>query len=91
VTSQRVCVGRDVELVAVKPDGVALEGRARLRPGRLIELVLAWPADGRAPGRRATVQSWSVVRVGSDRPTFRGFCRWDEPLGNGLPGNDAAG
>jgi hypothetical protein len=73
----RVRVGRDVQIVRETFDGVALEGRARLRPGHGIELV--WDAvngSGLAV-RRATVRSWEVAALGSDGPVYRGFCRWE--------------
>lgn len=73
---QRVCIGRDVHLVARHVDGVEIEGPARLRPGQLVDVVGADEND-RAAAQRASVWTWLVVRLGSTGPMFRGFCRWD--------------
>jgi hypothetical protein len=77
MTRQRVRVGRDVRVVSDGPDGVELEGPARLAPGRPVDIVLAAPAGVSAPPvRTALVWSWSVVRVGRAGATYRGLCRW---------------
>jgi len=67
-------LGRDLTVVIEREDGVEIEGRGRLRPGRDIELVRAGGAA--AEVRRAEILSWRVVRIGSDGVLFRGFCRW---------------
>ncbi|HWB17134.1 MAG TPA: hypothetical protein VG538_12065 [Vicinamibacterales bacterium] len=75
VGAPRICIGRDVALVAERQDGVEIEGRPRLRPGHVIEITRADPA---APsgGRRATVASWRVWRLGANGLIYRGFCEW---------------
>jgi hypothetical protein len=77
MTGQRVHVGRDLHVTEELTDGIDLEGRARLRPGLLVDLV--WPSFSSSPGRvkRARVWSWSVVRLGRDGPHYRGHCRWE--------------
>jgi hypothetical protein len=76
MTGQRMYVGRDLHVTAELADGVDLEGRARLRPGLIVDLV--WPAGPSAGGRvrRARVWSWTVVRLGRDGPHYRGHCHW---------------
>jgi len=68
MTGQRLYVGRDLHVTAEVADGIELEGRARLRPGLIVDLV--WPAGASTSGRvrRARVWSWSVVRLGRDGP-----------------------
>jgi len=73
----RVLIGRDARIVREVYAGLALEGRARLRPGQRVDVVL--PRVDR-PGlivRRALVWSWEAAAVGSDGLIYRGFCRWD--------------
>ena len=74
---QRFFVGRDGRLLAERGDGVELEGRARLAPGRPVDLVL--PSTGGAEGtvvKAALVWTWYVVRVGPTGALYRGICRW---------------
>jgi polygalacturonase len=61
---------------AVWADGIDLEGRARLRPGLIVDLV--WPTGSSTTSRvrRARVWSWSVVRLGRNGPHYGGHCRW---------------
>jgi hypothetical protein len=73
VTRLRVQLGRDLVVVGEDNEGVELEGRARLSPGRTVEVVRAGSA---LVVRTATVASWCLVRMGSDGATYRGFCRW---------------
>jgi hypothetical protein len=76
LTHARLAVGRDLLVITEQDDGVEVEGRARLRPGRDVELVYG-PVPGALPlMRRACVHTWRVVRVGRDGVLFRGFCRW---------------
>jgi hypothetical protein len=76
-TRPRVRVGRDVEIVQESLEGLALEGRIRLRPGRGVELLLPSPGRHGLAVRRAHVWSWEVAALGSDGPVYRGFCRWE--------------
>jgi hypothetical protein len=77
VTGQRVRVGRDVRVVGELPDGVELQGPARVSPGRLVEVTLAPAGESKLPAtRRAMVCSWRIVGVGAGGPMFRGICRW---------------
>jgi hypothetical protein len=72
----RARVGRDVHIVRETRDGLTLEGRARLRPGQALELVMP-TANGQARGlRRVQVWTWEVASLGSDGLEYRGFCRW---------------
>jgi hypothetical protein len=73
VTGRPILVGWDLHAIAETAEGVRLEGRARLRPGYPVDLVVA---SGAPAPRRASVESWSIVRLGSDGPTYQGFCRW---------------
>jgi hypothetical protein len=77
LTRQRVRIGRDVRVVTERPEGLELEGRTRLAPGRPVDLVLPSPADAAAGVvKPAVVWSWYVVRVGPAGATYRGICRW---------------
>ena len=72
----RLSIGRDLQLVAENDEGVEVEGRARLRPGRDIELARGTLGDCTPDVRRAVVHSWRVARIGRDDVLYRGFCRW---------------
>jgi hypothetical protein len=77
VTRQRVRNGRDVRVGAERPEGLELEGRTRLAPGRPVDLVLSAGGDERAEVvKPALVWSWYVIRVGQTGATYRGICRW---------------
>ena len=76
-TRPRVRVGRDVEIVQESLEGLALEGRIRLRPGRGVELLLPSPGRRGLAVRRAHVLSWEVAAMGSEGLLYRGFCRWE--------------
>ena len=71
--NQRVCVGRDVRVLAEVTAGIEIEGETRLRPGHPVEIVQPGLANRT---RTAVVWTWHVARVGSGGPTYRGFCRW---------------
>jgi hypothetical protein len=72
-----VRLGRDVRVVAERPEGLELEGRARLSPGRPVDLVLPAQADpAETVAKPALVWTWYVVRVGPTGATYRGVCRW---------------
>jgi hypothetical protein len=89
MTALRVSLGRDAYLVAQGPDGLEIEGTARLRPGYVVEI--AGFGDGTA-GRRAVVWTWSLRRWGNGGPLYRGFCRWVEASGErSTPAADANG
>ena len=83
MTRQRIRIGRDVRVVAERPDGLELEGPARLAPGRAVDIVLA-DEDGGGAGavKPALVRSWYVIRVGRTGTTHRGRCCWTP----GVPG-----
>jgi hypothetical protein len=74
----RVYVGRDVNVVNESPNGVELEGAARLRPGRDVEIIFNDGGRARAgvTVKTAVVWTWALVGVGRNGPTFRGLCRW---------------
>jgi hypothetical protein len=82
--SQRICIGRDVRILAERDADVELEGRARLRPGRPVQIAV-WAEQRPFTFRHAMVESWYVAAVGRDGPAFRGVCRWGPGEGNGLP------
>ena len=73
MTEHRLRLGRQIGLLCETDDGVDIEGRVRLRPGQLVELVVE---DADRPARRARVVSWSVKRLGKDGPTYHGHCQW---------------
>jgi hypothetical protein len=80
----RVFVGRDVELIRETQDGVELDGRIRLRPGFVVELIPIREGQGPARGT-ALVWSWRIRALGSRGPLYRGLCRWQPFNGNELP------
>ena len=71
----RVEVGRHVDSVAETRDGIELTGRIRLHPGRPVDVVTR--PLGTPVIRRAVVDSWRVVALGSAGPIYRGMCRWE--------------
>jgi hypothetical protein len=77
-----VRLGRDVRLLVERADGLELEGRARLAPGRPVDIVLASATGGGADTvRPAVVWTWTLVRVGSAGALYRGLCRWTGSAG----------
>lgn len=85
----RVFLGRDVEVVRETKDGLELDGRIRLRPGFVVE-VLSVRGGATRPGGPAVVWSWRIRALGSRGPIYRGICRWHRPQGNELPAATAA-
>ncbi len=80
----RVFLGRDVEVVRETREGVELDGRIRLRPGFVVELISV-RKERPLPAGPAIVWSWRIHALGSDGPIYRGFCRWHAWRGNELP------
>ena len=80
IASPRYRVGRDLMAVTVTADGVWLEGRQRLRPGRVVELANV-PSTHGPQERRAMVESWAVASLGKNGPVYRGKCTWLESSG----------
>ena len=80
----KVFLGRDVEVVRETKDGLELDGRIRLRPGFVVE-VLSVRAGLASPGGPALVWSWRLHALGSLGPIYRGVCRWHRLPGNELP------
>ncbi len=72
----RVEIGREVQAVVEDAGGVELRGRVRLHPGRPVE-VITRSLDKAPVVRRAVVQSWRIVELGSGGPIYRGACRWE--------------
>lgn len=73
---QRVAIGRDVNAILEREDGIELEGRARLRPGHDVDIVMVSTHAASPTVRRAVVWCWYVKRLGRDGPIFRGVCHW---------------
>jgi hypothetical protein len=67
-------------------DTVTLEGVTRLRPGQLVEITNGDRESPHIARRVGLVLTWSVVRLGREGTTYRGVCRWQESLGQRLPG-----
>ena len=70
-----VWVGVDVSVRSESHDGLHLQGRARLPPGRVIEIARDDVVRGQVI-RRAVVRSWQVKTLGSGGPVYHGFCAW---------------
>ena len=79
-TTPRYRIGRDLLPVTVTPEGAWLEGRHRLRPGRVVELTDVPSAHG-PEERHALVESWEVASLGKNGTLYRGKCLWLEPRG----------
>ena len=79
-TAPRYRVGRDLMAITVTPETAWLEGKHRLRPGRVVELTnvpsMLGPQD-----RHAMVEAWAVASLGKNGPVYRGECRWLESSG----------
>lgn len=76
MTSRRLRIGRDVEVVARSHGGVDVEGAIRLRPGQSVDLIEPDIGVHRGEVRRAYVTSWFIARLGRDGPTYGGHCAW---------------
>ena len=76
----RYRVGRDLLPISLSGDGAWLEGRHRLRPGRVVELADV-PSTHGPEIRHAMVESWTVASLGKNGPVYRGKCRWLESSG----------
>jgi hypothetical protein len=76
----RYRVGRDLTTTAVTDEGVWLEGRHRLCPGRVVELANV-PSTHGPRERHAMVESWAVARLGKNGTVYHGKCLWLEPGG----------
>jgi hypothetical protein len=76
----RVRLGLDLYVVRETPDGMQVEGRTRLRPGRQVEIA-GPPSAGGAAVRPAQVDSWTIVRIDAAGVVFRGWCAWVGPSG----------
>lgn len=74
-SGRRYRLGRDVNRVAVSPEGVSLEGYQRLRPGQLVTLTHVQEREG-GDERSARVYSWYVAQVGKNGTLYRGECQW---------------
>lgn len=74
---RRVAIGREVRVLHETSDEVHLEGRARLSPGQLVELVFASSRDN-SSSRRALVLCWAVFALSNEGAIYRGICRWRE-------------
>jgi hypothetical protein len=71
-----VWVGIDVEQRSESHDGVHLQGRVRLTPGRTIEIARHEAVRGPVI-RRAVVRTWQVRALGRSGPVYHGFCAWE--------------
>lgn len=67
-----VRVGTQVHVVADDDEGIDLEGRVKLIPGRRVSLILETGA-----ARPATVWTWWLRRFGRHGAEYHGRCRWN--------------
>lgn len=79
-TTPRYRIGRDLLPVIVTAEAAWLEGRPRLRPGRVVELTDV-PSTHGPEDRQAIVESWAVASLGRNGTVYRGKCRWIESSG----------
>lgn len=77
---RRYRVGRDLTPVELTRELGHLEGRSRLAPGEIVELLDVPSSRGLEP-RRALVETWSVWTLGHGGTVYRGVCRWVESAG----------
>lgn len=82
--SARLVLGRDAVILRETAEGIELDGRVRLRPGSVVDVVPAPGVWNRSRGF-ALVWTWRLRAVGSAGPIYRGLCRWHPPPGNELP------
>lgn len=64
-------IGVDAVVVRTLADGLEIESRTRLAPGRPVDIAVA------GQSRRAMVSSWCLVSMGSDGAWYRGRCLWE--------------
>ena len=76
----RYRIGRDLVAISLTGEGAWLEGRLRLRPGRVVELVEV-PSGHGPEARHAMVECWAVANLGKNGPVYRGKCTWVELSG----------
>ena len=74
-STPRYRIGRDLMATDLTVEAVWLEGKHRLRPGRVVELADVPSAQG-PQQRQAMVESWVVASLGKNGPAYRGKCRW---------------
>ena len=79
-TTPRYRVGRDLLPISVTAEAAWLEGRHRLRPGRVVALTGVPSAHG-PQDRHAMVETWAVASLGRNGPVYRGKCTWIESGG----------
>jgi hypothetical protein len=79
-TAPRYRIGRDLLPVTITAEAAWLEGRHRLRPGRIVELTGVPLACG-PQDRHVMVESWEVSTLGKNGTTYRGKCLWIDPRG----------
>ena len=79
-TAPRYRVGRDLIAITLTAEAAWLEGKQRLRPGRVVELA-NMPSTHGPQERHAMVESWAVASLGKNGPVYRGKCRWLESSG----------
>jgi hypothetical protein len=70
----RLTLGQDLRLVEAAYGQIWLEGAVRLRPGQPVELIGQWPGVD-AGASRARVVTWRVIRLTTEGPYYRGYCR----------------
>jgi len=80
IAVRRYRVGPDLIALEMTADAGELQGRPRLSPGEIIEL-LDVPSSRGLVERRAMVESWSVCGLGHGGTIYRGTCRWLESAG----------
>jgi len=71
----RYRLGRDVITLESTSECAVLQGTRRLRPGFVVELLDTSASVG-VSERRAMVESWVLVALGTNGPIYRGRCRW---------------
>jgi hypothetical protein len=76
MTTQRLRLGGEMQVVGEDDCGVTISGPLRLCPGRDVDLISGWVPGQESAIRRALVWNWRLTRVGSDGPVYEGYCRW---------------
>jgi hypothetical protein len=85
VTRGHLVLGLNTEVLRETQSGIEVLSRVRLRPGFMVHVLPPPGVPAQTSSRPALVVSWWIRAMGSDGPTYRGFCKWDAAAGPALP------
>jgi hypothetical protein len=73
---RRILIGLRTRVLSETPEGLRIESVTRLRPGQLVDVARRHGGNEASITRSACVESWAIVKLGSDGPVYQGLCRW---------------